>query len=150
MRKRPVYHGGCANTGSGGSGYPMLDRLLNGVGTILLQGIGSNVQVKTGIVFDAVTNLVFQAVTDVNGDATMQANRNVSLSSGSLSRVSSGNTASIYGVVATTIGLGGLGKVYMLNIPGAATQAAAGATVNQIWRTQGHASLPNGVLMIGL
>lgn len=145
-----VYHGGPANTGSGGSGYTLFDRLLDGVGNVLLQGIALVVRIKSGVSIQADVNIMIQAVTAVNGDATMQANRNVVLSSGSLTRVSSGNTASIYGVVATTIGLAGLGKTYMLNIPGAASQAAGGIVATQVWRTQGHALLPDGVMMIGI
>jgi len=36
------------------------------------------------------------------------------------------------------------------NIKSGATQVAAGAAVNEVWKTSGHASLPDNVLMIGV
>ena len=35
-------------------------------------------------------------------------------------------------------------------IKSGATQGAAGASANEIWKTNGHATLPNNVLMIGV
>jgi hypothetical protein len=41
------------------------------------------------------------------------------------------------------------GGVYMRQLKSGATQAAAGAAALELWVTNGHASLPNGVVMIG-
>jgi len=35
-------------------------------------------------------------------------------------------------------------------IKSGATQAAAGAVTSELWRTDGHATLPDGVIMIGV
>lgn len=40
--------------------------------------------------------------------------------------------------------------VFISVIKSGATQAAAGAGVNEIWKTNGHATLPNNVLLIGV
>jgi len=42
------------------------------------------------------------------------------------------------------------GGIVFRHIKSGATQAAAGGVVGELWRTQGHATLPNGVLMIGI
>lgn len=39
---------------------------------------------------------------------------------------------------------------FMTNIKSGATQAAAGAAAGEVWKTNGHATLPNNVLMIGV
>jgi hypothetical protein len=45
------------------------------------------------------------------------------------------------------LGDGGIG---MSSLKSGATQIAAGAAVSELWKTNGHASLPNGVIMIGI
>jgi hypothetical protein len=40
--------------------------------------------------------------------------------------------------------------VYMPTIRSGATQAAAGASASEVWKTSGHATLPDNVLMIGV
>lgn len=40
--------------------------------------------------------------------------------------------------------------LFLTSIKSGATQAAAGAAANEVWKTNGHASLPNNVLMIGV
>ena len=40
--------------------------------------------------------------------------------------------------------------LFISNIKSGATQGGAGASVSEIWRTSGHATLPDGVLMIGI
>jgi hypothetical protein len=40
--------------------------------------------------------------------------------------------------------------IFNNNTKSGATQAAAGAAANEIWKTNGHASLPDNVLMIGV
>jgi hypothetical protein len=42
------------------------------------------------------------------------------------------------------------GYVSLHVIHAGATQAAAGAAANEIWKTSGHATLPDNVLMIGV
>jgi len=42
------------------------------------------------------------------------------------------------------------GGVIIHNIKSGATQAAAGAAAGELWKTNGHASLPNNVVMIGV
>ena len=42
------------------------------------------------------------------------------------------------------------GALFYYNIKSGATQALAGAAVSEIWKTNGHATLPNNVLMIGV
>lgn len=41
-------------------------------------------------------------------------------------------------------------KVFLESIASGATQAAAGAAANELWKTSGHATLPDNVLMIGV
>ena len=41
-------------------------------------------------------------------------------------------------------------RVFLASIGAGATQAGAGAVANEIWKTLGHATLPNNVLMIGV
>lgn len=43
----------------------------------------------------------------------------------------------------------GDGGIYMGSLKSGATQVAAGAVTFELWRTNGHATLPNGVIMIG-
>jgi len=43
-----------------------------------------------------------------------------------------------------------LRNVFLSSIKSGATQAAAGAAANEIWKTNGHATLPDNVLMIGV
>lgn len=42
------------------------------------------------------------------------------------------------------------GNVFIDTIKSGATQAAAGAAANEVWKTNGHATLPDNVLMIGV
>lgn len=42
------------------------------------------------------------------------------------------------------------GVLEISEVKSGATQALAGASVNEVWKTNGHASLPNNVLMIGV
>lgn len=42
------------------------------------------------------------------------------------------------------------GGVFMYSIKSGATQAAAGAAANEVWKTASHATLPDNVLMIGV
>lgn len=42
------------------------------------------------------------------------------------------------------------GVLYLSTIKSGATQAGAGAAANEIWKTNGHASLPDNTLMIGV
>lgn len=41
-------------------------------------------------------------------------------------------------------------NVFLTQIKSGATQVAAGAAVNEVWKTNGHTSLPDNVLMIGV
>ena len=41
-------------------------------------------------------------------------------------------------------------SIKVKGVKSGATQAAAGASVNELWKTASHGSLPNGVLMIGI
>lgn len=40
--------------------------------------------------------------------------------------------------------------VFMANLPSGATQAAAGAAATELWKTSGHATLPDNVVMVGV
>jgi hypothetical protein len=40
--------------------------------------------------------------------------------------------------------------LHITGIKSGATQVAAGAVANEIWKTSGHASLPDNVLLIGV
>jgi hypothetical protein len=40
--------------------------------------------------------------------------------------------------------------IFIKNIKSGATQAGAGAAADEVWKTSGHASLPDNVLMIGV
>ncbi len=42
------------------------------------------------------------------------------------------------------------GNLILPNIKSGATQAAAGAAAGEIWKTSGHSSLPDNVLMVGI
>jgi len=44
----------------------------------------------------------------------------------------------------------GASHLLIPTIKSGATQAAAGAAANEVWKTAGHASLPNNILMIGV
>ena len=62
-------------------------------------------------------------------------------------RTGSGNalvfTADVNGITA-------LKKMFINEIKSGATQGAAGASANEVWKTSGHATLPDNVLMIGV
>lgn len=49
---------------------------------------------------------------------------------------------------AGSVSLGG--NLFLRTIKSGATQVAAGAAANEVWKTSGHASLPDNVLMIGV
>jgi hypothetical protein len=42
------------------------------------------------------------------------------------------------------------GQVTLTDVKSGATQAAAGAIANEVWKTDSHATLPDNVLMIGV
>lgn len=42
------------------------------------------------------------------------------------------------------------GNLFLRTIKSGATQVGAGASANEVWKTNGHATLPNNVLMIGI
>jgi hypothetical protein len=42
------------------------------------------------------------------------------------------------------------GNTFLHTVKAGATQGAAGAAANEIWKTSGHATLPDNVLMIGV
>ena len=44
----------------------------------------------------------------------------------------------------------GTGGVRILNMKSGATQAAAGAATDELWKTNGHATLPDNTVMIGV
>ena len=44
----------------------------------------------------------------------------------------------------------GTGGVTILSMKSGATQGAAGAAANELWKTNGHATLPNDVVMMGV
>jgi hypothetical protein len=43
-----------------------------------------------------------------------------------------------------------LKKLILSGIPSGATQAGAGAGADEVWKTSGHATLPDNILMIGI
>jgi hypothetical protein len=50
----------------------------------------------------------------------------------------------------TNSGIAVTGNISIDNMPSGATQVAAGVTVGDLWRTDTHATLPDGVVMIGI
>ena len=42
------------------------------------------------------------------------------------------------------------GEILASNIKAGATQLATGAVLNELWKTSGHATLPDNVIMIGI
>lgn len=93
---------------------------------------------------------------DVAGDLDV----NIDSSSGDVN-INGGNNVSVFAnngnnsigafngkVLIASLGVGT--GITLTGIKSGATQAAAGAVATEIWRTSGHASLPDGVLMIGL
>lgn len=58
------------------------------------------------------------------------------------------NTTTLAGTERMSID--GNGYVSLYVIKSGATQAAAGAAANELWKTNGHATLPNNVVMIGV
>ncbi len=61
-----IYHGGAANSGSGGSGYPPApDRLLDQAGAVLLQGITNVVHLLTGQQIEADTDMIIDVAADL-------------------------------------------------------------------------------------
>lgn len=82
----------------------------------------------------------------------------VSAMLGEVSLLTNGNGTTANG---TAVDLGGIltgdttiitdGNVYALSgLKTGATQVGAGAVVNELWVTASHASLPDGVIMIGI
>jgi len=63
-------------------------------------------------------------------------------------RLSSGGTFG--GVGTEDLSIDAAGNVFINTIKAGATQAAAGAAANEVWKTSGHATLPDNVLMIGV
>jgi len=41
-------------------------------------------------------------------------------------------------------------NIFLPNIKSGATQAAAGAAANELWKTNGHDTLPDNVILIGI
>lgn len=52
--------------------------------------------------------------------------------------------------LAERVRIGYDGSVLLANVKAGSTQINAGAAANEIWRTSGHATLPDNVLMIGV
>ena len=137
-RSTRVYHGGPANTSSGGAGFNLMTKLFGLTGTILLQSVA-------GDIIDAPVDL------NINCDAGCNFGLNSWLSMaviGTTFVLLVGDADIQIGNCTITIGAGSRFKIS--GVKSGATQVAAGAQANEIWRTQAHASLPNGVLMIGL
>ena len=49
-----------------------------------------------------------------------------------------------------TISVGYSGGLIILNMKSGATQGAAGAAADELWKTASHATLPDNVVMIGV
>ena len=43
-----------------------------------------------------------------------------------------------------------IGDLHLASIKSGATQVAAGAAADELWKTSGHATLPDNVVMIGV
>lgn len=91
----------------------------------------------------------------VSGTNNIAANLNVNGYQTTLT--GSGNTSSTWSLRCSDNGSQGIifivrddGFILMPTVPSGATQEAAGAVTGSIWRTSGHATLPDGVLMIGI
>lgn len=70
-----------------------------------------------------------------------------------LSAANEATKALIYGIFAAAPAdqdLAFNANVFLTQVKSGATQVAAGAAVNEVWKTNGHASLPDDVLMIGV
>jgi hypothetical protein len=135
-----IYHGGPANSGSGGSGYsPPSDRLLDQLGAVLLQGITNVVHLKTGKTITADLDLEIDVVRDffvyVAGDIFYSADT---------VEIDATDQNYIYGGVQVVLATDPNGTIeinltagnqrFMVNgIRRGATQAAAGAITDEIY-----------------
>jgi hypothetical protein len=173
-RTTRTYHGGAANSGSGGSGHPSpFDRLIDQLGNVLLQGITNVVHLLTGKTITADQDLQINVVRNMIVAAVNAniASTNISEISGFHTNILAGTPTSggnlllsgyaDVGVVCSVgpvsivaggdkINLIAIAGVFIPVIKAGATQAAAGAAADEVWKTNGHASLPNNVLMIGV
>ena len=136
-RSTRVYHGGPANTGSGGSGYPSpADRLLDELGAVLLQGISDVVHLKAGKTIEVDADLFAYIV----GSTILLSEGNVDFSSvANMTVYSQTGNATFEGVntlVRATNVLelnGGTLGIHLTGVKSGISQAAAGALAGELW-----------------
>lgn len=69
---------------------------------------------------------------------------------GDSNTLAGGHGASVTWKINSETGRATLALLSLTGVPSGATQGAAGASAGEVWRTASHASLPDGVLMLGL
>ncbi len=159
MNKSKVYHGGAANCGSGGAGFLPMDRIVDPAGTIIVQ---SQIPTTLYAAADYTLNVDGEFNQTVVGDTYITGNGvggvgvdgGIYISSNNsdvaISALAAGARAALVANIINIEASGAGRQIFLKGIKNGATQAGCGAVADEIWRTQGHASLPNGVLMIGL
>lgn len=91
------------------------------------------------------TQAILRAADGLDGIGTNKNGGSVWVHGGA--KTGSGTDGDVY--LAQVYGGSGRGYVFIGNIKSGATQGAAGAGANEIWKTASHATLPDNVLMIG-
>jgi hypothetical protein len=108
------------------------------------EAVGGNGQMLDAAIYVKATNvstpMAFDYCIDLVGAAGEVNTADVRLSSG----------GTFGGVGTEDLSIDAAGNVFINTIKAGATQAAAGAAANELWKTNGHASLPNNVVMIGV
>lgn len=138
MSKRTtrIYHGGPANTGSGGSGYPSpSDRLLDQLAAVLLQGISDVVHLLPGKSIEVDADLF----TYVVGTTIILSNGAVDFSSEVDMTIYSSGNSSFAGINTHIEAInvleleGGLLGIHLTGVKSGISQAAAGALAGELW-----------------
>ena len=112
--------------------------------------VGSNTIITTG---DQIGQIEFASnngsgwrvscVISADSEGTIASNR----TPGRLSFWTATNVAP--SVITERMRIDNSGGVFMYNLKSGTNQATAGAALNELWRTSGHATLPDNVVMIG-
>ena len=164
-----IYHGGPANTGSGGSGYSApSDRLLDQLGSILMQGISNVVHLITGKTITADQDMNITVVRDFEmnvaryfdiislQDAVIDLRTSLDQIVGEYYDLDVATDLNIdvgqdrFLLIGRDSSITITGRYQINGLKSGATQAAAGAILDELWVTAGHGTLPDGVVMKGL
>jgi hypothetical protein len=145
-----IYHGGRAGKGAVGFSAPP-DRIIDNNGDLILYAEDGVIYIKA---FAGYTSMLFDlnVLIAAGGSFDLSSSGDMTIYSSGGGKGSIGGTSA---ELASTSGdcvvkTNGGGRIKLEGIRSGATQVAAGAQANEVWRTQGHATLPNNVLMIGV